>query len=228
MNSDTKAILKQFTPIDRLYREIVAGTDDAHSDRVSTFCTHCVSTIRRIAGENSSYAHRVAEELAKTPRYDHEGRADLPGHIRPLYGIMQALKADVRAGYLSTLRELIHADVFSDFLETAQYFLDAEHKDPAAVMAGGVLEQHLRQLCRKNGIDTEAVNSAGVMKAKMGDALNTELYRANVYGLLEQKQIVAWLDIRNKAAHGKYEEYAAAHVGLFIQGLRDFIMRFPA
>jgi hypothetical protein len=40
-----------------------------------------------------------------------------------LVGILGALRADYEAGYLSTVEELIHADVFGDFLDMARYLL---------------------------------------------------------------------------------------------------------
>ncbi len=43
-----------------------------------------------------------------------------------------------------------------------------------------------------------------------------------------QKNVTAWLDLRNKAAHGEYGKYEADQVGLMIDGIRDFITRHPA
>ena len=45
------------------------------------------------------------------------------------------------------------------------------------------------------------------------------------YTVSEQKQVTAWLDLRNKAAHGKYSEYVKQQVGLMLDGVRDFIFR---
>ena len=42
---------------------------------------------------------------------------------------------------------------------------------------------------------------------------------------LIQKQITAWLDLRNNAAHGKYSEYTQEQVSLLLQGVMDFIIR---
>lgn len=42
--------------------------------------------------------------------------------------------------------------------------------------------------------------------------------------MLEQKNITAWLDLRNKAAHCKYDEYSIEQVNLMYQGVLNFIM----
>lgn len=42
------------------------------------------------------------------------------------------------------------------------------------------------------------------------------------------KQITAWLDLRNNAAHGKYDKYSIEEVKLMIAGIRNFLLAFPA
>jgi flagellar biosynthesis chaperone FliJ len=53
------------------------------------------------------------------------------------------------------------------------------------------------------------------------DPLNAELAKKNVYSKLVQKQVTSWAHIRNKAAHGEYDEYSKEQVQmmlLFVQG----------
>ncbi len=228
MISDAASLLKRFKPIEELYIELISGTDDPLSDRTHKFYALSRSCVASIAGWTSQYAQQIDTELAREAYFDHDGRANLGAHVRPIYGAIQALKADVAAGYMRSLQELVHADLFSDFLESAAYFLDEGHKDAAAVLVGGVLENHLRLLCRKHGVVLEAPNAKGVMKPKMGDALNVDLKSHGVYNLSVQKQITAWQGIRNDAAHGNYNEYTAEQVKLMLDGVRQFISNFPA
>jgi hypothetical protein len=106
----------------------------------------------------------------------------------------------------------------------ADYLLQQGYKDPAAVVAGSVLEEHLRQLCQKNGI---AIVQGGAVPKK-ADTLNSDLAGAGIYSKLDQKSVTAWLDLRNKAAHGKYSEYTQDQVALTLLGVRDFASRHPA
>lgn len=138
--------------------------------------------------------------------------------------ILNALKDDIEGGYLTTFRERIHADMFGDFLEMAEYLLSGGFKDPAAVLVGGVLEEHLRQLCIKHGVDMSEPNG----QPKKADKMNADLVKKAAYAGLEQKQVTAWLDLRNKAAHGRYSEYREDQVSLMLQGVRDFAIRHPA
>lgn len=57
--------------------------------------------------------------------------------------------------------------------------------------------------------------------------MNDELGKIT-YSLFDQKNVTAWLDLRNNAAHGKYTEYSSEQVNLLIEGIRDFIKRNPA
>jgi hypothetical protein len=74
--------------------------------------------------------------------------------ILSMAGMLRALRDDYANGYLQTVQELIHANMFSNLLDMAAYLNEQGFKDAAAVITGGVLEQHLRELCAKNAIRT--------------------------------------------------------------------------
>ena len=143
--------------------------------------------------------------------------------IRAAPGILQALRANYAAGYLQTVEELIHADVFADFLEMAAHLLRQGYKDPAAVMTGSALEEHLRKLCEKHSISLLRGD-----EPRKASALNDDLKRADVYANLDHKSVTAWLDLRNDAAHAHYERYERPQVQLMLDGVRDFLRRLPA
>jgi hypothetical protein len=139
-----------------------------------------------------------------------------------LIGIVEALRHDCAAGALTRVQQLIRAEVFDDFLDMSEHLLELGCKDPSAVIAGAVLEQHLRKLCIRVGLSI-MVNG----KPKKADAINSELAAQDVYGKLDQKSITSWLDLRNRAAHGEYSLYGPEQVRLLLQGVRDFVSRVP-
>jgi len=124
---------------------------------------------------------------------------------------------------------MVHAEVFDDFLEMADYFMSEGrgYKDAAAVIAGGVLEGHLRKLAQKHNIATENRTPKGP-KSKKADTLNANLASDGVYNKIQQKIITGWLGIRNDAAHANYDEYTNDQVASLIGDVREFISRFPA
>jgi hypothetical protein len=215
MSIDVTVVLKQ---IDDVLNSINPNFYSANTDmyKASEAITLLSSTIERFSHNGSSYkenANLVISTHGVSSSYV----------VKVLFGIAKALRADYEAGRMKTLQEIIHADMFSDFLEMAEYLLAEGYKDPAAVMIGSVLEEHLRKLCEKNNI-----NIIENDRPKKADRLNNELSAANIYTKLDQKSITAWLDLRNKAAHGKYSEYAKEQVALMLQGIQNFMMRFPA
>jgi len=175
--------------------------------------TSLVTVIERLAPAGTYYF----TSLSSIMKYNRTSAIEL------LVGTVEALKTAYESGYLHEIEELIHADLFSDFLNMGEYLLEEGFKDPAAVIIGGVLEEHLRKLCLKNTIAITVNN-----RFKKADTMNADLARSQVYNRLDQKNIIAWLDLRNKAAHGKYNEYTDDQVNLALLGIRDFIARLPA
>ena len=174
------------------------------------------ATIDRLAPPGSAYRKRAEDACTKYGR-------DNSYNISILTGVLKALRADIEANRLETVAELIHADVFADFLEMAQYLQSEGYKDAAAVICGSVLEGHLRKLCEKHGIP-HTENG----RAKKADTLNAELGGKGTYSKLDQKNVTAWLGLRNHAAHGQYDKYTKEQVGLLLQSVRDFLVRYTA
>jgi hypothetical protein len=138
--------------------------------------------------------------------------------------ILKAIRAEIAGGWLVGVKALVAAELFADFVEMAEHLLDTGYKDPAAVMIGSVLEGHLRQLCVTNGIPVEDEKEGRAIPRK-ADRLNADLAKAEVYSKLDQKQITAWLELRNNAAHGKYELYTSEQVGQVRHGVVEFMAR---
>lgn len=215
MPLDQKAIINQ---IDDILAKCDPNATDAES--LSKALSRLLAAVRRLAPSRSVYADNVQgfeKHLAN-------GVISMSLALEPARGMLQALRSDYESGYLQSVVELIHADVFADFLDVANYLLERHYKDPAAIIVGSVLEEHLRKLCEKHSI--EVVKGDG--SPKKSDALNSELAAAGVYSKLDQKSVTAWQDQRNKAAHGKYSEYTSEQVVLMLQGVRDFVSRNPA
>jgi len=183
--------------------------------------TMALAAIERIAGRDSVYAQE-AQRASKPddPRRYYEC-------FKTVVSMLESLREDLAADYLDTAAEIIHASVFADFLEMSRHLLDEGYKDAAAVIAGSSLEAHLRQLCNVQGIDTKVSTSSG-RKPKKADRMNADLMKAKAYSQLDHKNVTAWLDLRNKAAHGEYDQYNAEQVGLLASGIQDFLTRNPA
>jgi hypothetical protein len=191
------------------------ASDIISNTEVRQLQTRALAAISRTAGKNSVYYDKADSILSEK---DHSYN-----HLAGIIGVAESLLYDAKAGYLKSLEELIHADIFSDFLEMAMHLIKNGYKDAAAVMAGSTLEAHLKQLAQKHSIDLEHNG-----RPKKADQINSELVKATAYSKLDQKNVTAWLGLRNNAAHGQYEEYDKQQVNLFISSIQDFITRNPA
>jgi hypothetical protein len=176
------------------------------------FRTASLSFIKSLYGEK----HPYYDEFRKIVEFSYNDR------VSAGINILISIKYEIENGYLHSLKNLISAEVFSDFMEMSKYLLDQNYKDASAVIIGSVLEEHIRSLCKSNSIEVSQTKGGKVIPIK-ADLLNSELVKSDVYGILEQKNVTAWLDLRNKAAHGKYSEYTFDHVSLMYQGVLNFI-----
>jgi hypothetical protein len=193
---------------------------DVPQGKVSELITRACAAIERASGPKSQYSLQ-AEKIRTSPREFERNKPE------QLAGVARSLSLDMKAGYLKSLEELIHGELFGDFLEMAQHLVESGYKDAAAVIAGSSLEAHLRQLAKRSGVPTEHTTARGI-EPKKADLLNAELVKAGAYSALDQKNVTAWLGLRNKAAHGEYNGYQKDQVLLLIDNVRDFLTRHPA
>lgn len=208
------AILSEFAEMSRKSRH--KDLSDLAEDDIKALTVRAQACVQRATGRNSTYSQELRAVLDRN-------RA-VWFHVREVMGVAKALRADITAGYLLSLEEMVHADLSSDYLEQASNLLESGYRDAAAVMIGAVLEQHLRALAAKAGI---AVTKPDGSYKKL-DGLNSELAAAGVLSKAEQKDVTAWSALRNDAAHGNYDNYDGPRVHLFLAGVRLFYQRHPA
>ncbi len=197
----------------------------ASSEEIYRIILLLESTIKRFDEVNGVYNNRAQIILNDT---DSNNDPKLFNSSRSLKGILLSLRDAYERDYFISIQNLIHSEIFSDYLEMANELLEKNYKDPAAVITGSTLEAHLKSLAIKNGVNIEETKPNGDIVVKRADKINNELGGSQVYSKADQKQITAWLDLRNKAAHGNYDEYAIEQIRIMLMGVRDFIVRNPA
>lgn len=188
--------------------------DFVDTGKMKGFRSALLSFIERLYGKGHTF-YNEADNALKDTR---------PSNSEAGISILEAIKDEIAGDWLLSIKELVSAELFSDFMEMAQHLLSQNYKDPAAVIIGSVLEEHLRQLCIHNDIDV-VIETEDRVIAKKADRLNSDLAKEEVYSKLDQKAVTMWLDLRNKAAHGKYTEYEMAQVENMMSGVIEFITR---
>ena len=176
------------------------------SEAAYQWFTSAQNLLARVFGVDSEHYKNFSAQNEKGLTYSPVLRAQ---------GVLRAAHDDLEHGYLFELKRLIEADLFDDFLEQACSLLDAGYFQPAAVVAGCVLEDGLRKLSASVGVTLPS-------KPKL-DVMNAELAKAGVYNKLTQKRITAIADIRNSAAHGQWDQFAKGDVEEAIGWIRNFM-----
>ncbi|MDW1972299.1 PIN-like domain-containing protein [Vibrio sp. 945] len=110
-------------------------------------------------------------------------------------------------------------------LDKAEILINSgDGKLEAAINAGTALEQHLRELCKINGI--EIFSNPEKKNYKSAEKLNGELVSKGVYLKNYNKNITSWLGIRNEAAHGNEENYTELQVKNMISEIKEFFDKY--
>ncbi len=141
-------------------------------------------------------------------------------------GCLKAIKQGFEKGFFVNLSLKIEAEIASDYMKQAIQLLQEGSSSqynyvPAAVLSGAVLEKALRDICDRQIPPISTVKDNG--KNKTLCPLIDDLKRANFFTELKAKQLKAWADIRNKAAHGNFDQFKFSDVELMIKGIEDFL-----
>jgi hypothetical protein len=149
-----------------------------------------------------------------------------PSALEHMIGTLQGLKNTYENGFLDNLEEKIVANISADYMTQVEELLGEGQPGqydhvPAAVLCGAVLEDALRRLCDRQTppVPTEKPNG----QPKALNALIQDLQKANAFNKLKAQQLRGWAQVRNSAAHGKFDEFSRDDVELMVKGVNNFL-----
>ncbi len=196
----------------REYREALRSELVNHSAAVE-WQSQALSFLTTLVGNAHVYTTRFKEMTFPTTA--------APSSIEAGQGILRAVKEDLQEGVLLTgIRDLVSAEIFSDFLDMAKHLHESGYKDPAASLAGTVLEYGLRRIAQSKNVTVKQTDNL--------NSLNQRLAASEIYTRVQQKSIAAWTEIRNNADHGHFERYSQQHVSDMIRGVEAFLASYLA
>lgn len=174
------------------------------SDMYKEWATNVLNLLHRTFGESSIHYKNFAEHYLQF-----EGWVS---NFNDSYGIFRAAREDYEGGYLFNIRTLAKAEVLADAISQAKELLASGYKDPACILARVSLESALKDLASRHGV------SDGKL-----DRMNADLTKAGAYNMAKQKQITAWAEIGNKAAHGDWTDYTAQDAAAMVTGVETLV-----
>lgn len=179
--------------------------------------TNCITLIAQVLAANSTLSKIV--ENFQSIRND-------ASSVEWGIATLKAVKEDFEKGFIGDLLIQVETEIASDYMGQAEGLLQEGQSGkfdhvPAAVLAGAVLEKALRTLCgqQQPAIPTTKPNG----EPKSLNPLIDELKKANVFNEAKAKQLRAWADIRNHAAHGEFDQFTRGDVEQMISGVNNFL-----
>ena len=155
----------------------VIGFPTLDSQAFTEWRTQSLTYLINLVGPEHTYVQSFREQIK-------EGHRNI---VKSGKGILQAVREDIQGGYLTRIEALVSADIFSDFLEMAEYLLSQGYRDPAASLIGAVLEDGLRRICSARGLKLSSKEDISSLNKKLADG--------NIYNRLTQKKIQVWNDV---------------------------------
>lgn len=153
-----------------------------------------------------------------------------PETAESICGILTSLKDAYENELIDTFEELVHADLFNDFLEMAEELLNKKYLGPAAVLAGCVLEEHVRNLCVNNCVDKEIrIKKRNKNKPISFSDLNVGLKKKGIYNESKRAELSSYYSRRTDGAHKQFDKNDKKFeqdVSEMIKGIRRFISEY--
>lgn len=180
-----------------------------HDFRISA-----TSFLSRVFGQDSTYYQSFKSEVTQPTA----------SRTRRGIGMLTAARAELQGDWLETTSGAINRDALTDMLRLARTQQEETHPVAAVIIAGAVLEKHLRNLCLAKGIKIHNDLENRVVP-KRGLQLSGEAYKKKLYSRQDNKDVIGWLELYETAAAGKAEAVTLGQAKTMITGVQSFIAK---
>ncbi|MBX9901021.1 MAG: hypothetical protein K2Y28_09590 [Burkholderiaceae bacterium] len=134
--------------------------------------------------------------------------------IEKLLGLLQSVKLEAEGGLLVKLEDQVVATAFDDFLDQASQYHKSGKIKEAAVLASAVLEDTVKRISVKAGLDPKSLSLEPLIDA---------LAKLSVFTPVKAKRVKSYAAIRNHALHAEWAQLDLKDVGAQISGLRELL-----
>lgn len=160
----------------------------------------------------SDYIRGITLSRGDIPLFDHQtvGLSRFKEQVEILRSAESRLDS-----LLADIKGVLEADLFDDELDAAKDLLKAKHLRSAGIVAGVVLERHLKRLLANHGVTLRK-------RPQLGN-LNEALKAANVYDVPQWRHIQRLTDLRNICGHDDEREPTPEEVQELIEGTEKIV-----
>jgi len=197
-------LISRIGPIKSSWYSDIAGSGFKMNAEYEAVMTEAISLIETIYGRGTPHYQRILH-------FYNEGHLHA---LKKVEGLLIGTKRNIESGILDELTSLILIDIKKDFLETAATLLEESQKDPAAVLACIVLEDSLKRLAKRSGVEDAQDKEMGITARK--------LLAAKVIEKSTNQSIQSFKNLRNAALHAQWDEVSAESVNQLLAFLPIF------
>jgi uncharacterized protein YutE (UPF0331/DUF86 family) len=163
---------------------------------------------------------RVVEIVCPNPKARYiTALEELQEHHAPfvqvplLVPLLTNLLSDIEAGMLVSVADQARAEVFDDFLDMGEHYLDAGQVPQAGVIVSAVFEDTLKKICRKHGIEDKGTAEPLINSLKAAGKLTSN----------KAKGAKRAADLRNAALHADWQSFDVHDVKASLEFTRQWI-----
>jgi hypothetical protein len=190
-------------------------------DDIFSWEASCLNLIFIVLGQRNHYYERFPRFVIPDPR----GRINEPMpdwelkvDIKKGLGILSSIRDEINSDLLRSQDIIITKDLLLSISDEARALLKANYFPAAAIYCRVYLENMVKKLADKNNIVFSKDTRLG--------ALCEELKNKEIINLPDWRQIQAWADLGNEAAHGNFENCIPTKISTMISGLEQIEQQY--
>jgi hypothetical protein len=140
----------------------------------------------------------------------------IPQAVGSIVEILKRLKSDIENWFLKWFESQISAEIFDNFLDHWEQYLNNDMKNEAGVIIGITFEDSIRKLARLIGINENWVKI---------DLIISQLQESNTISPIEAKRARSSAAVRTSAAHTRWEEFTKNDVESCLKFTKELISK---
>jgi hypothetical protein len=178
--------------------------------RFTKWTTSCLNLLDKLSVTTNRFVTEFEEWAKRGP-----GKKDV--NLGASIGVIKAAREEYVRGFAIEYHLSVSAAIFGDLLSQAEYLLDKNYLQAAAVIAGAALEEGLKSRARSTGIEIGPKDTLFPVIYKLKDT--------SVLNDFESKKLEGVGHIRNEAAHGGEFSYKSEDVRSMVNQVRETLSR---
>lgn len=199
------------------YSESLVLVKQLLPDRITDFIAHYEKPKNRKELNHSNY---VIQDYLQKLHLKRNGEVIIGpnsavNQFEQQYYILKSISERFESS-LFDIKQLVQADLFDSELEAAKELQKNNFFRAAGMMAGVVLERHLKQVCENHNL------KCAKQKPMLKD-FNETLKANNIFDITQWRFIAFLADIRNLCGHDKKNEPTAENINDLILGVEKVI-----